>query len=274
MEKTITYFHTSDNLSLEVQEYILSDHPEKIVLIVHGHGEHAGRFQKVAQYFNDKGISVCALTLRGHGKSEGEKGHAPSREQLLEDVEYFIRCVRVQYLEASLYLYGHSMGGNIVLNYLAKDQSEEIEAGIVTSPWIKLAFEPPRWKVTIGNWLADSIPTLIQSTGLNPENISSITEEVEAYQNDPLIHSKISAKLFSAITKGGEYIIRNPHKFKHSLLVAHGQRDQICSHDASDSFARDVELATFKSYPNSKHEIHHDVDFENLMTDILNWIER
>lgn len=274
MDKKISHFKTSDDLSLEVQEHILSDKPEKILLIVHGHGEHAGRFQKVAEYFNEKGISVFALTLRGHGNSEGKKGHAPSLEQLLTDIEYFIRFVRVDYLNADLYLYGHSMGGNIVLNYLAKDQSNEIKAGIVTSPWIKLAFEPPKWKVNLGNWVADVIPSLIQSTGLKAEDISSIKEEVEKYEDDPLVHSKISAKLFTSIMKGGEQLIHNTHKFKHQVFLAHGQLDKIISHDATAGFAKDSNLFTFKSYPDSKHEIHHDVDFDNLMGDIMQWIDQ
>jgi alpha-beta hydrolase superfamily lysophospholipase len=274
MDTKISHFKTSDNLSLEVQEYIQSDNPEKIVLIVHGHGEHAGRFQKVAEHFNGKGISVIALTLRGHGNSEGKKGHAPSMEQLLTDIEYFIRYVRVDYLNAELYLYGHSMGGNIVLNYLAKDQSNEITAGIATSPWIKLAFDPPKWKVVLGNWAADIIPSLIQPSGLKPEDISSINEEVEKYANDPLIHDKISAKLFTSITKGGEHLIHNTHKFKHKVFLAHGQQDKIISHDATAEFTKDSNLFTFKSYPKSKHEIHHDVDFENLMGDVLGWMEK
>lgn len=272
MDKKITHFKTSDNLSLEVQKYIQCDNPDKCILIVHGHGEHAGRFQEVAEYFINKGISVMALTLRGHGNSEGKKGHAPSMNQLLTDVEYFIRFVRVEFLNADLYLYGHSMGGNIVLNYLAKDQSNEIKAGIATSPWIKLAFEPPKWKVNMGNWLADIIPELIQSTGLKAVDISSINEEVERYENDPLVHSKISAKLFTSIMKGGEYLIHNTHKFKHPIFLAHGQKDKIISHDATEAFANDSRLFTFKSYADSKHEIHHDIDFENLMTDIMHWM--
>lgn len=272
MDKKISHFKTSDNLSLEVQKYILSDKPEKIILIVHGHGEYAGRFQKVAEYFNEKGISVIALTLRGHGNSEGKKGHAPSMEQLMTDIEYFIRYVRVDYLNSDLYLYGHSMGGNLILNYLAKDQSNEITAGIATSPWIKLAFEPPKWKVNLGNWVADVIPSLVQPSGLKAEDISSIKEEVEEYENDPLIHNKISAKLFTSITKGGEYLVHNTHKFKHKVFLAHGQQDKIISHDATAEFAKESNLFTFKSYPNSKHEIHHDVDFENLMGDMLEWV--
>ncbi|WNB17282.1 alpha/beta hydrolase [Marivirga arenosa] len=270
----INHFHSSDNLKLETQEYFHSENPDSIILIIHGHGEHAGRFSKVANYFNEKNIAVCALTLRGHGNSEGKKGHAPSLDQLLTDVEYFIRSVRVRFLEADLYLYGHSMGGNIVLNYMVNDQSDELTAGIVTSPWIKLAFEPPKWKVNLGNWVADIIPALIQSTELDANDISSIEEEVKKYQNDPLIHSKISAKLFSSISKGGEYLIHNTGKFKHPIFMAHGQKDNIISHDATESLSKDNKLFSFKSYPESKHEIHHDVDFKNLMQDVLEWMQK
>jgi alpha-beta hydrolase superfamily lysophospholipase len=194
----INHFHSSDNLKLETQEYFHSENLDSIILIIHGHGEHAGRFSKVANYFNEKNIS----------------------------------------------------------------------------PWIKLAFEPPKWKVNLGNWVADIIPALIQSTGLDANDISSIEEEVKKYQDDPLIHSKISAKLFSSITKGGEYLIHNTSKFKHPIFMAHGQKDNIISHDATESLSKDNKLFSFKSYPESKHEIHHDVDFENLMQDVLEWMQK
>ena len=274
MSLEISNFKSSDNLNLSFQSYGLHSGIHKIVLVVHGHGEHAGRFGRVAERLTQAGLGVAVLSVRGHGDSEGRRGHAPSMEQLLLDVEYFIRQIRIDYLDAELILYGHSMGGNIILNYLIKDQSEEIKAGIATSPWLRLAFEPPKWKVSLGNFIADLIPIFTQASGLATDEISSLKEEVVRYEQDPLIHNKISAKLFKVISLGGDNIFFKNHKINHPVFLAHGTLDKITSFPATKSLAQDHPSFTFKAYVNSKHEIHHDVDCESLLTDIIEWIEQ
>jgi alpha-beta hydrolase superfamily lysophospholipase len=272
MQAILSSFRTSDNLSLEVHNYILSDEPEKIILIVHGHGEHGGRYEQVSKFFNEKGYSTAVLTLRGHGNSEGKRGHTPSMEQLILDVEYFIRKIRRNYIEAKIFLYGHSMGGNILLNYLLNDQSNEINAAIIASPWIRLAFEPPQWKVVIGNLIADLIPTFTQKSGLDTEEISTIKEEVQKYSEDPLIHDLISARLFKVIQKGGENILDKAEKIHHPIFLAHGSIDKITDATASAELAEKNDLISFHSYEGSRHEIHHDIGREQLLKDVEEWL--
>ncbi|MBK6264744.1 lysophospholipase [Marivirga sp. S37H4] len=273
MQASISSFKTSDNLSLEVQNYLYQEEPEKILLIIHGLGDHAVRYQHVAEYFGKEGYSSAVLTLRGHGKSDGKRGHAPSMEQLVLDVEYFVRQIRCNHIDARLYLYGHSMGGNIILNYLLKDQSSEINAGIVTSPWIKLAFEPPKWKTVVGNIMADIIPTLTQSNGLDVNEISSIPEEVEKYARDPLNHNKISAKMFKVITKGGENILSKADKFHHPIFLAHGSADKVTDAATTQELSARNDLFSWHSYEGNKHEIHNDNAFHQLMEDIGKWLK-
>ncbi|MFT6965392.1 MAG: acylglycerol lipase, partial [Marivirga sp.] len=172
-------FKTSDNKKLVIFHHLVGQTSDKVVLIIHGHGDHGGRYAGVSEFFNEKGIPTAVLTLRGHGLSEGKRGHAPSLNQLILDVEYFIRQVRLKYMDAAFYLYGHSMGGNIVLNYLIRDQSSELTAAIVTSPWIALAFQPPKFKVMLGNIVADIIPTYTEQSDLDIAEISTIKEEVQ-----------------------------------------------------------------------------------------------
>lgn len=272
MRSEITSFKTSDNLKLEVQNFSVVENPEKILLIIHGHGDHAGRYQHVAEFFATKGISSSLLTLRGHGNSDGKRGHAPSMEQLLLDLEYFIRKVRRNNIDAKLYLYGHSMGGNIVLNYLLKDQSNEIQAAIVTSPWIKLAFQPPAWKVLAGNVMADIFPTFTQPNGLDTTEISRLPEEVEKYRNDALIHDKISARLFKVIRKGGENILSKTEKFHHPIFIAHGLADKITDASASKELADSNSLFKWHGYEGNKHEIQNDVAREQLFQDVEEWL--
>lgn len=272
MQSDTTFFKTSDNLQLEVMNFSAAENAEKILLIIHGHGDHAGRYQHVAEYFAARGISSSILTLRGHGNSEGKRGHAPSMEQLLLDLEYFIRKVRRNNIDASLYLYGHSMGGNLVLNYLMKDQSSEIEGAIVTSPWIRLAFQPPQWKVAAGNLMADIFPTFTQPNGLDTTEISSLPQEVDKYRGDALIHDKISARLFKVIRKGGENILSKPEKFHHPVFVAHGLADKITDASASQELAESSSLFSWHGYEGNRHEIQNDVARERLFQDIEVWL--
>ena len=265
-------FNTSDHKKLMVSYYEPENTADKVVLIVHGHGEHGERYAGVAEYLTSNGIAVAALTLRGHGKSEGKRGHAPSLSQLILDVEYFIRTVRLRHMDSELFLYGHSMGGNIVLNYLIRDQSSEIKAGIVTSPWIKLAFAPPKVKVWLGNIVADILPSYTEKSDLSTEEISTLSEEVKRYEEDPLIHNKISAKLFQQISRGGEHIMNTHHKINHKVFLAHGELDLITDYTSTEQLAKKGEQFEWHSYPNSKHEIHHDEDKIDLLKDITSWI--
>ncbi len=268
-------FCSSDDKELVIHHFQTADSPTKVLLIVHGHGEHGTAiYRGVAQFFTQHEIATSVLTLRGHGLSAGKRGHAPSMSQLILDIEYFIRQVRLKYIDASFYLYGHSMGGNVILNYLLHDQSSEIAAGIATSPWLELAFKPPKWKTVLGGLVADVIPTFTEKSDLDTKEISSIKSEVEKYEQDELIHNLISAKLFKEIQKGGKHIVAQIDKLKHAVFLAHGALDKITSYPASEALSEKSDLFEWHSYVSSKHEIHHDVEASDLLNDVLGFIKK
>lgn len=274
MRREDSTFKSADNLSLAVTGWLPVETPQRIVLVVHGHGEHKLRYTDVAAFYNKAGYGLFAMDLRGHGDSEGKRGHAPSMDQLLLDLEYFIRHVREEYLNADFFLYGHSMGGNIVLNYLLQDKSKEIKAAIVSSPWIRLKFKPPKWKLVLGKIATKILPSFCESSELLPEEISSVPKEVEAYANDPDIHDQISARLFAEITAGGERILLKGNEIKHPIFLAHGALDEVTSFKASEELSQLNNKIGFTAYPNSKHEIHHDKDKEELLENELDWLEK
>lgn len=115
------------------------ENPEKIVCIIHGIGEYAKRFEEVADIFNRNKIAVFALDLRGHGKTDGVRGHTAPRNMVLEDVDKLILYAMEKYPDIKICLYGHSMGGNIVLDYRNRGNlNGELAGYVVTSPWITL----------------------------------------------------------------------------------------------------------------------------------------
>ena len=128
-------FRSKDNLKLHGSRWTV-ENPLAIVCMVHGLGEHIGRYTPLANTFNHKQISFWGFDLRGHGTSEGKKGHTPSIHHMFDDVEQLLVIIRKTYPDSPIVIYGHSMGGNIALNFLLHRTSKEVDCGVITSPWL------------------------------------------------------------------------------------------------------------------------------------------
>ena len=125
------------------------DPPRAVLFIVHGLGEHSGRYDEMSSVFVAQYIAVFSFDLRGHGQSGGKKGHANSINQLVEDMEIALMKCRSLFLEIPVFLYGHSMGGQIVASYLDKKKSKEIAGAIISSAWFQLVNPPPSWQISL-----------------------------------------------------------------------------------------------------------------------------
>ena len=121
------------------------------------------------------GLAFCGMDMRGHGRTDGKRGCIPSYELIMEDVQLFIEWLKKQYSGLPIIIYGHSMGGNFTLNYVLR-KKPEIQAVIATSPWLELAFEPPRWKALIGNIFNKLLPSVTMSNGIKAGTLSRDTE--------------------------------------------------------------------------------------------------
>ena len=120
-----------------------------VVVLAHGMGEHSERYKHVAKRLNDNDFSVVAFDHFGHGKTTGKRGHNPSFEAVLESISMTIEKAKELFPNIPVFLYGHSMGGNAVINYALK-KTTPLQGIIATSPFLKLAFEPPKIKLVIG----------------------------------------------------------------------------------------------------------------------------
>lgn len=249
------------------------DAPKAVLFIVHGLGEHMGRYEEMAKVFTENQLAVFAFDHRGHGQSEGKKGHAESMEQLVEDLEYALMHCRSLFLDIPVFLFGHSMGGQIVASYLDKVKSKEINGAIISSAWFRIENPPPLWQIKLIKRLKSLFPSLTQSNRLDPKNISSVPSEVEAYQKDPLVHDKISLALFHALFQNGLRLIHQAQEVKIPVLVCHGNRDQITATLGSEQYANDLgEKAEFKIWTNAFHEPHHDKEKAKVMQFYVDWV--
>jgi len=245
---------------------------EAVVVLVHGMGEHSSRYYEVAEKLTANHFSVVAFDHFGHGKTEGKRGHNPGFEAVLESVTKTIEKAKELFPKKPIFLYGHSMGGNTVINYALRKKNE-LKGVIATSPFLKLAFEPPKVKLAIGKLLQKIAPSITLGNELDVNHISRDKIEVENYKNDPLIHDKISPNFSLTFIDTGKWAIENAHKLNTKMLILHGTDDKIIDYKGSEEFANNSEKATIKLYQGGYHELHKDLCKKEMLQDIINWLK-
>lgn len=263
---------TTDHLQLSGEYQIPDKELKGSVIILHGMGEHYGRYKHVSEYFCSIGYATIGMDHRGHGKSEGKRGHTPSYEQLMRDIDVLFKKAKELFDGLPVILYGHSMGGNLAANYVIRRQPD-IKALILTDPYFKLAFDPPAWKVALGKISAGILPTLTQPTGLETEALSRDQSVVEAYKNDPLVHDKITSSFFVNVHTAGPYAIDHADKINIKTLVMHGTADRLTSIEGTRMFAQNnPALITLKIWDGLYHEIHNEPEKQQVFDFISQWL--
>lgn len=271
MAATTNYITATDGLRLHYKMWE-ANKTENVLCIVHGHGEHAGRYSHVAAYLNEKNISVFALDLRGHGLSKGKRGHTPSYDLLMKDIEEILKVAREHFLDTPMYLMGHSLGGNLVANFMINDISEELSGFILSAPWFKLAFEPPKFKLKLGQLMCNIWPGFSEHNGLDASKLSKDANEVQKYKDDPLVHGMISAGLFSSISGACKTALLSAGNIKTKGLIYHGSADQIIDAHASEEFAKSNKLFEWNLIDGGYHEPHNDSERQQVFKLLSTWI--
>ena len=250
----------------------LVEEPKAVVGIIHGMGEHSGRYNYVVDALNAANISVVSYDQFGHGKTKGKRGHVGNYEILLEYAGKLNNKLSELVPGKPKFLFGHSMGGNVLINYLLRS-NPKINGAIVSAPWLRLAFDPPALQVKLGRLVSGILPGLVQSTKLDVNAISSDPKEVQRYTQDTLVHDKISTAFFVGVYDSGLWAIDNVAKLKTPTLLYHGTKDQLTSHEASKKFCEDASGdVTFKSLQGFYHESHNEPGREDLFKMIVEWI--
>ncbi len=249
-------------------------HPRLVILLIHGLGEHAGRYAHVARFFNEHGIAVLAADLPGHGRAAGPRGHARGLKHLFQTVDQLMEEAARHYSGVPVVLYGHSMGGNVVLNYLLR-RRPDVAGVIATSAWIRLPEPPPAVKVAAGRIMRYVWPSLALPNGLDPEAISRDPEVVRAYREDPLVHDKISAALGAGMLDAARYLDTWQGELAVPVLLMHGSADRLTAWQGSSEFAERANgPVTFQLWEGGYHELHNDPQKEQVLTAMIEWLEQ
>lgn len=230
--------------------------PRAVICLSHGWGEHSLRYADWAKRFVDNNYAFIAWDHYGHGQSDGKKGHIPNYNVFMEEITLIIQKARQLFPSAPVVLYGHSMGGNIAINYALR--ANNIDLLIATSPWIKLTNEPSatsRFFVKILNRVA---PGLQIKAPVNPSGMSHSKPVVQHYKTDPLNHGKISPRLLTEVTNAGSYIIDNISALSKPLLLLHGDADPVASYKAAAQLHEKCNTCSFIPFKDMYHELHNE----------------
>ena len=251
------------------------DVPQGAVALIHGLGEHSGRYAHVAQRLNQAGFAVLAPDLPGHGRSGGRRGHFPSYERVLDVLGRALAEARQRSGGVPGFLYGHSLGGNLVINFALRRPDHEGLRGVIASgPWLRLAIQPPGWRIALARTVGRLLPGLTQPNGLDPRALSHDPAVVKAYIDDPLVHDRISAGLFLSAYEAGLWALEQAPMLRVPLLLMHGTADQLTDSQASAEFARRAgDRCTLRLWEGLYHELHNEPQKEQVLAEVIAWLQ-
>ncbi|EXX85077.1 alpha/beta hydrolase [Paenibacillus darwinianus] len=264
--------HAADGAALHVSLALpAAGESESVVCIVHGIGEHGGRYAVVAEALTGRGAAVFALDHRGHGRSQGKRGHASVRN-MTDDAVLLLLAASARFPGRPLFLYGHSMGGNVALSCALRHRPA-IDGLILSSPWLRLAFNPPWWKLAIGRLIGRLLPSMTMSTGLDSGALYRNGEQSRRDSYDELMHTRVSSELFFSIMDEGCRSVAEAGALNVPTLILHGTEDRVTSFAASRETAeRAGQRCEFVAWEGGYHELHHDREAERVLAFIGEWV--
>ncbi len=262
----------------DVKLYYQSWHPETqvqaVVALVHGLGGHSDLFKPVVDYLTAQNYEVFAFDLRGHGRSPGKRGHITTWAEYREDLRSFLKQVYEQRSGCSCFLWGHSLGGTITLDYALRSP-QQLSGLIVSAPALKKV-SVPRLKLTAG-WLLSRIsPSFSLKVGLPPDVCARNPEICEAYLQDPLRHEYGSARLATEFFATVRWIYKNTAGLQIPLLILHGGADEVAHPEASRLFFQQVMFPDKEhhEYPGCYHDLYADAQYQTIFEDLEQWLGR
>ncbi|HET7791973.1 MAG TPA: alpha/beta hydrolase [Rhizobacter sp.] len=269
---------TADGLTLHLQEWPLTD-AHGTVLIVHGLGEHIGRYAHVAAQLNGWGWRVVGYDHRGHGRSQGAKGRLRAADDLLVDLATVIDKLRQQH-SGPLVLLGHSMGGLIAARFVAGGLATQpatwhrsVDALVLSSP--ALAADTNAVQKLLLLTLGTLAPNLAVNNGLKPEWISRAAPVVAAYTADPLVHDRISPRLARFILDGGDAVRALAGQWKLPTLLMFAGSDRCVAPRGSREFAAGApkSVVTSREFGPLYHEIFNEPEQAEVFEVLGTWMQ-
>lgn len=275
-ESTLSTFIASDGDNIAVQDWPLAQGRalRGVVILVHGLGEHAGRYDPLARRLNEWGFAVRGYDQYGHGESGGPRGGLPDDNRLLSDLADIIDSTRVRMNKGTpLILIGHSLGGLVASRFVALNV-RPVEALVLSSPALDAGLNAlQKLLVTL---LPKLVPNLQVNNGLNATFISHDPAVVHAYQIDKLVHDRISARLARFIAEAGPATLAAAPKWKVPTLLMYAGADRLVNPQGSAAFAvaAPKQVVTSRCFDAMYHEIFNELDAAPVFDTLKTWLDQ
>lgn len=265
-------FCTSDDVNIYAKAWQPDNSCIGLIVLIHGFGEHLGRYEHVADFFTKKGLAFAAIDRRGHGQSDGQRGHFPSIDRELDDLTQHLEEAQKRFPDVPTFLYGHSQGGNFGLNLLLR-RKPDVAGTIITSPWLTLVEEPPKWLISVSKFLNNILPKLPNDAKVGV--LSRDPEVDKKYAADPLVHGKISVRGAIETMNGAEWLLGLKQKIDVPVLLMHGTGDTITSHESSQQFYNNTQKSVdVKWWDGFYHEMHNEPEKEEVLDYMYQWMKK
>lgn len=268
-----TRVRTESGLSLYGQTWKPEGEIKAVVVLIHGLGEHSGRYLHVAKYFTSAGYVLKTMDLPGHGKSEGKRGDT-SFNSVKVIIQSIIKEAQNEFPTRPVFLYGHSLGGELAL-YFTLTESAPLAGVIVTAPGIAPGTPVAPAKLAAAKVLSRLAPRVTMANGLDFDSLAHDPAVKIAYLKDPLVHPMVSARLGNDLLNTGAWIRKQSGKFPYPLLIMQGEDDRIVDAPSVKKFAEGLSGdVTFRMWPNMCHELHNEYGQAEVLKTMVEWMDK
>ena len=266
------FIHSKDNLRLYWQRYTPPS-PRATVAVIPGGGDHSGRYPALTAALVRAGFQVALLDFRGHGQSDGRRWHIDTFGDYLDDMDAFMAHVRAGAGGKKVLVVAHSQGGLIAATWaLAPERG--VAGFVLSSPYFRLKFEPPRLKILGARLVGTVIPWLPLSTELRYEDLTSDEEMQRWTAADPLYGKATTPRWFTESQRAQQAILRGAKAFAYPVLVLVGGTDPIADGEAGRAFYEAVSSKDkkFERYDGMRHEIFNERGRDRPIADTVAWL--
>jgi alpha-beta hydrolase superfamily lysophospholipase len=267
-------FTGAGGMQMYAQAWLPAAAPRAVVALVHGFGEHGGRYTYLADALTAAGYTLSTFDHRGHGHSPGLRGHVERWDDFLADIGASLGVARAFAPNKPLFLFGHSMGGLLALNYAIRSP-EGLQGVIASAPLLA----PPNvaaWMNTVSSLLSKVKPDFSLDTGLKPEVISRDPDEIKRYRDDPYVHGRASARFGTELRSAQAWTQAHAGELRIPLLLYHGTADPLVPIGGSRTFFGNVKVADKQwiEWPDGYHESHNDLHRGDVFAAVVEWLNR
>lgn len=279
MTDTPSTFRGVGGLELFARRWAPMGASKAAVVIVPGFGEHCGRYPAVVAALTDAGFAVHGFDLRGHGRSAGRRGHIDAWSDYRDDVDHCLAHVRAQEAPGTpTFLYGHSLGGAIVLEWGLRRRSG-VDGIVASAPSLRPAGVRSPILERIAAIMSRIWPTFGLDVPLQNEALSRDPARLDAVRSDPLCHRRLTARATVASLDAFAWTEAHAAEWRLPLLLIHGTADRVIDPAGTIDFAEaaraggatDIEL---RLYDGAYHEVHNDLDAAAVEADVVSWLDR